>query len=144
MLRSYLRVYSVHARLTKKHSHRIVIAEGIYLLLNEPVWRDLSAEFDECLFIDVDLDIAMCECTSFDADLTRERVVRRHMAAWSTTFYGLILVTEYGADWDRQRAEERVKGNDRPNAEYILSHVVKSANGAQVRMCHSLPDPSLK
>jgi len=74
-----------------KH-HKIIIAEGNYLLLDKDPWRDIAHQFDELWFIDCNLDIAM------------ERVRIRHMNAWNFT--------------DAQ-ARERIATNDRINAELI-------------------------
>lgn len=47
-------------------------------------------------------------------------------------------------DWDRQKAEDRVRGNDRPNAEYILTHIANLPDGRAVHMIPSVSDPSMK
>lgn len=73
--------------------HKIVIVEGNYLLLEEGVWKDISATFDEKWFIDVDLDTAM------------ERVLKRH-----------ISKSRKSPD----EAKHRIEYNDRPNAEMII------------------------
>ena len=70
-------------------SHRIVIVEGIYLLLDDPPWCQLREAFDESWFLDVDIEICM------------DRVRSRFLAM------GL----------DRQAADARVDGNDRLNAQ---------------------------
>eukprot|EP01116_Phalansterium_solitarium_P000944 TRINITY_DN10774_c0_g1_i1.p2 TRINITY_DN10774_c0_g1~~TRINITY_DN10774_c0_g1_i1.p2 ORF type:complete len:190 (+),score=42.03 TRINITY_DN10774_c0_g1_i1:168-737(+) len=48
-------------------SHRIVILEGNYLLLDRDEWRDVAPLLDERVFLDCDADVAM------------ERVVLRHI-----------------------------------------------------------------
>ncbi|KAL5356305.1 hypothetical protein BJX96DRAFT_171488 [Aspergillus floccosus] len=47
----------------------IVIIEGNYLLLDEPVWKEVAPLVDYRIFIDVDLEVA------------RDRLARRHVAA---------------------------------------------------------------
>eukprot|EP00884_Botryococcus_braunii_P006769 jgi/Botrbrau1/16093/Bobra.7_2s0060.2 len=74
------------------YSHRIVLVEGNYLLLDEHPWSQLHDLFDERWFIDVDLDVAM------------ERVKTRQV----------------GNGTPVDVAEQRVATNDRPNAELIL------------------------
>jgi pantothenate kinase len=48
---------------------RIVIVEGLYLALDEPVWRDARALFDEVWFVEVDFEVA------------RRRLRERHLRA---------------------------------------------------------------
>ncbi|GAB2302239.1 hypothetical protein Dimus_036256 [Dionaea muscipula] len=72
--------------------HKVVIVEGLYLLLEEAVWNEISAIFDEKWFIEVDIDKAM------------QRVVKRHI---STGKHPDV------AKW-------RVEYNDRPNAEMVM------------------------
>jgi pantothenate kinase len=75
---------------------RIVIVEGNYLCLRDhPDWRnDIADSFDEIVFLDVDMDVAM------------ERVVERHH-----TQLGLTM----------EQARQRMEENDRPNALLIKS-----------------------
>ncbi|KAK9704933.1 hypothetical protein RND81_07G021000 [Saponaria officinalis] len=73
--------------------HKVVIVEGNYLLLDEGVWSDISAVFDEKWFIDVDLDTSM------------ERVLKRHMSK---------------SNRSPDEAKWRIDYNDRPNAELIM------------------------
>ena len=47
-------------------------------------------------------------------------------------------------DWDRQKSEDRVRSNDRPNAEYILAHIAKLPDGRAVHMIPSVSDPLIK
>ncbi|XP_006664714.2 putative uridine kinase C227.14 isoform X2 [Oryza brachyantha] len=75
-----------------KPQHKIVIVEGNYLLLEEDVWRDIRALFDEKWFIDIDIDVSM------------QRVLKRHVAT--------------GKEPDV--AAWRISYNDRPNAELII------------------------
>jgi len=71
--------------------HKIVLLEGNYLLLDEGLWRELAALFDERWFLDVDIDVAM------------RRVEKRHIFTGKSPEY---------AKW-------RVEYNDRKNAELI-------------------------
>ncbi len=73
--------------------HRVVIVEGNYLLLDEPVWRDIAALFDHTIMVTAPL-----------AELQR-RLVQR----W--------LNHHYSAD----EAEEKVAGNDLLNAELVVT-----------------------
>ncbi|KAF4119987.1 Phosphoribulokinase uridine kinase family protein [Geosmithia morbida] len=73
---------------------RIVIIEGLYLSLDEPVWRDARELFDEMWFVDVDADVA------------RARLRERHLRA------GIVQTLEEG---DRRALE-----NDIPNGLDII------------------------
>ncbi|KAL6847071.1 hypothetical protein ACP4OV_022924 [Aristida adscensionis] len=75
-----------------KPQHKIVIVEGNYILLDEDVWREIRALFDEKWFIDIDIDVSM------------QRVLKRHIAT--------------GKEPDV--AAWRISYNDRPNAELIM------------------------
>ncbi|KAL6623477.1 hypothetical protein ACP70R_033356 [Stipagrostis hirtigluma subsp. patula] len=77
---------------TSSLSHKIVIVEGNYILLDEDVWREIRALFDEKWFIDIDIDVSM------------KRVLKRHIAT--------------GKEPDV--AAWRISYNDRPNAELIM------------------------
>ncbi|HQX61493.1 MAG TPA: nucleoside/nucleotide kinase family protein, partial [Burkholderiaceae bacterium] len=74
-------------------SVQLVLVEGLYLLHRDDGW-DLSAQLDECWFLDVPLDLAM------------ERITLRHMAS-----RGL----------DRRQALARVDANDRLNARIVAA-----------------------
>ena len=75
--------------------HRVVLAEGNYVLLDIPPWTQLHAGetplFDDAWFLDIDVDTAM------------ERVFQRQTAI------GLAPEVSRG----------RIAGNDRPNAEIV-------------------------
>lgn len=71
---------------------KLVIVEGLYLLHREHGWN-LSGLLDECWYLDTSMDVAM------------ERLVNRHMVAWSLT---------------REQALERLAINDRLNADIVL------------------------
>jgi pantothenate kinase len=73
---------------------RVMLVEGNYLLLADDGWSAVGARCDQHWFLDVPLDLAL------------ERLARRHMAAWGMT---------------RAQAEARIAGNDRLNAELILT-----------------------
>lgn len=74
-------------------SHRLLLSEGNYLLLDLPPWDQLPALFDEIWFVDCDLEDAM------------RRVYARQ--------------TGHGVAPETSRA--RIAGNDRPNAELIAA-----------------------
>lgn len=42
-----------------EHRHKIVLIEGIYLLLNTPPWDQLANLFNEKWFIEIPIDQAM-------------------------------------------------------------------------------------
>lgn len=71
---------------------RVVLVEGLYLLLDEPVWREVGAAFDLRWYLDV------------PAATARERLIRRHMQAWNL---------------DRVAATSRVAVNDGRNAAIV-------------------------
>jgi pantothenate kinase len=73
---------------------RIVLVEGLYVLLDDGPWRDVSACFDLRWFLDVPRELA------------RERLILRHMAAWQI---------------DRAAATRRADANDALNAELVLA-----------------------
>jgi len=72
-----------------------LVIEGNYLLLDEPFWRDLRAEWDVAIMLKVPIAVL------------RERLVARWLA------YGLSP-----AD-----AQKRARGNDLPNAERVTGAV---------------------
>jgi pantothenate kinase len=69
-------------------SHRLVVTEGNYLLLDVPVWREVRAELTECWFL------------RGDEDLRRDRLVERHL--------------QHGRD--REAAVAWMERTDEPNA----------------------------
>jgi pantothenate kinase len=69
-------------------SHRLVVTEGNYLLLDTPVWREVRDELTECWFL------------RGDEDLRRDRLVERHL--------------QHGRD--RDAAVAWMKRTDEPNA----------------------------
>lgn len=71
---------------------RIVLVEGLYLLLRTEGWSAVSAAFDERWYLDTPLDVSI------------ERLISRHMAAWGLS---------------RADAEARVAANDRLNAQIV-------------------------
>jgi pantothenate kinase len=71
--------------------HRLVVTEGNYLLLDEPAWRDVHAQLDECWFVPCD-----------DAE-RRRRLVERHVHHGRT----------------RAAAEAWVEHTDEPNARLV-------------------------
>lgn len=99
--------------------HRVAVIEGLYMLLGSGPWaeRDPDAEpTDAALFKfwdalrDVDEGLLDARWwVSCSRDTAMERVVRRHMRANGDT---------------EESARTRVEGNDRRNADLILSSVV--------------------
>ena len=75
-------------------SHRVVVFEGNYVVLDRPPWSDAAALMDERWFVDVEPAVA------------RRRLVRRHVAAG-------IAATE-------EEADRRAVENDLPNGEEIV------------------------
>jgi pantothenate kinase len=72
-------------------SHRLVVTEGNYLLLDRPVWSDVRAQLDECWFL------------RSDDELRRRRLVERHVRHGRSP--------DAAADWVRE--------SDEPNAELV-------------------------
>lgn len=79
-------------------SVRIVVVEGNYLALDEPLWRDACGLFDEVWFVDVAFDVA------------RRRLRERHVRA------GIVKDLEEG---DRRAVE-----NDLVNGQEILDKLL--------------------
>jgi len=73
---------------------RVVIVEGNYIALNEPLWKDAKALFDEVWFVEVDFEVA------------RRRLRERHVRA------GIVSTLEEG--------DKRASENDLVNGEEIL------------------------
>ena len=71
---------------------RVVLVEGLYLLLPEEGWEELGPLWDERWYLDTPLDVALTRLTD------------RHRAAWGLT---------------QEEAERRVDANDRLNAEIV-------------------------
>lgn len=84
----------VEGDLTILETTRIVLVEGNYLALDEPVWRDARALFDEVWFVEVDLEVA------------RRRLRERHVRA------GIAKTIEEG--------DKRAMENDLPNGQEII------------------------
>ncbi|KEZ38812.1 Uncharacterized protein SAPIO_CDS10852 [Scedosporium apiospermum] len=80
-------------------SHRVVVVEGNYLALDEDVWRDAAALFDELWFVEVDFEVA------------KRRLVRRHVEA--------------GIAKDEEAAERRAVENDLVNGKQIVEKRLK-------------------
>ncbi|KAF2761942.1 phosphoribulokinase/uridine kinase [Pseudovirgaria hyperparasitica] len=86
-------------------STNIVIIEGIYVLLDEPIWRGIGPLMDLRVFVDVDEDVA------------RTRVAQRHVAA--------------GIEKTIGDAFARVDSNDTLNGRLIKENIVP---GVDVRI----------
>ncbi|PFH58223.1 hypothetical protein XA68_14002 [Ophiocordyceps unilateralis] len=76
-------------------SHRVVLLEGNYMALDEPVWRDAAALLDELWFVQVDDDVA------------RRRLRERHVRA--------------GIARHLEEADRRVTENDLVNGAEIVA-----------------------
>ena len=76
--------------------HDLVIVEGNYLLLDEPVWRDLEDYWDLAVFVQISLDTI------------RARLQQRLKAQ----------------GFSEQKAARWIESNDIPNAERVLKHRV--------------------
>ncbi|KAK3326421.1 P-loop containing nucleoside triphosphate hydrolase protein [Apodospora peruviana] len=75
-------------------THRIVVLEGNYVLLDKEPWRMSASMFDIKCFVDVDFSVA------------RKRLAVRHLAA------GLAVTAE--------EADRRAVENDLPNSEEVV------------------------
>lgn len=73
---------------------RVVLVEGLYLLLREGPWAAVADAFDEHWFLDV------------DPTLARARLLARHQRVWGMTL---------------EQAEARAAANDDLNAHVVLS-----------------------
>ncbi|GAA6059440.1 hypothetical protein JCM10212_005379 [Sporobolomyces blumeae] len=80
-------------------SHRVVIVEGLYTLLDIGPWREATDELDVKVWVECDRKVA------------RERLVERHL--------------ESGIEPNRRAAEERVDGSDMINGEFVREHLVE-------------------
>lgn len=76
--------------------NKLVAVEGLYLSLDQDVWRATTEIFDESWFVDVDRDLAV------------KRVIERHLKA------GIADTWE--------DADKRARGSDYLNADLILAH----------------------
>ncbi|KAI1812918.1 P-loop containing nucleoside triphosphate hydrolase protein [Poronia punctata] len=75
-------------------THRIVVFEGNYVVLDKEPWRSAAGLMDERWFVDVDFEVA------------RKRLVKRHVEA--------------GIAADEDEAGKRVEGNDLVNGRQIV------------------------
>jgi len=57
------------------NSHKIVILEGLYILLNEKYWKEITEEMNILIYMDCSLE------------LCRERLTNRHMEKCTITKY---------------------------------------------------------
>jgi len=68
-------------------SNRIVIIEGLYTILDEPGWSEISDDLDVSIYVDVSREVA------------RERLIRRNFAAGiADTLEGTIQRGTYRVD----------------------------------------------
>lgn len=79
--------------------HRIVIVEGLYTMLDEDGWRDVAAEMDLRVWVEVPRDVV------------RARVLRRNTAA------GIVT--------DDETARRRVEESDMVNGDEVYAHRFK-------------------
>lgn len=77
-------------------SHRIVVFEGNYVVLDKEPWREAAGLMDERWFVDVDFDVA------------RRRLVKRHVKA--------------GIARDEEEAGKRADENDLVNGRQIVEN----------------------
>ncbi|GAA5905262.1 Yfh7p [Sporobolomyces salmoneus] len=80
-------------------SHRIVVIEGLYTLLDVDPWAEATKELDVKVWVECDKGVA------------RERLIERHL--------------ESGIEPNREAAERRVDGSDMVNGEYIREHLIE-------------------
>jgi len=96
----YVPVFDRHLELSRgsarcvSRSHRIVLVEGNYLLLNQSPWNQLAGLFDLTLFIDTPLAVL------------EKRLVQRWL--------------DHGHD--QPSARQKALGNDIPNARTVAEH----------------------
>lgn len=81
--------------------NRIVLVEGIYVTLDEVVWRDAARIFDELWFVKVDFEVA------------RKRLRERHLRA------GIVQTLEEG--------DKRAVENDLVNGKEIMDKLLPVA-----------------
>jgi hypothetical protein len=99
-------------------SHRVVLVEGNYLLLDEQPWAELGSLFDDVWFVDAPVDVAM------------ERLLQRQVG-WEACAAAACLPACLPCRWVAapplgalqvsiglapEMSKERIAGNDRPNA----------------------------
>ncbi|GAA5935377.1 hypothetical protein JCM1841_001938 [Sporobolomyces salmonicolor] len=80
-------------------THRIVVVEGLYALLDVEPWREATDELDVKIWVDCDRAVA------------RQRLIRRHLQS--------------GIEPSKEAAELRVDLSDMINGEYIEQHLVQ-------------------
>ncbi|BGP38586.1 hypothetical protein JCM10450v2_002535 [Rhodotorula kratochvilovae] len=78
-------------------SHRMIVIEGLYCLLDVELWSEAARILDERIWVDVEREVA------------RERLVKRHLHSG--------VETEVGA------AEQRVDGSNMLNGDFIREHL---------------------
>jgi pantothenate kinase len=75
-------------------STRLILIEGLYLLLDDADWQPICDSFDERWYLDTSMAVAM------------KRLAQRHMHAWG---------------WTREAAEARIAASDRLNAQVVYA-----------------------
>ncbi|GAA6019461.1 hypothetical protein JCM10207_001397 [Rhodosporidiobolus poonsookiae] len=80
-------------------SHRIVVLEGLYCMLDVEPWQEAADLLDERIWVEVDREVA------------RDRLVTRHLHT--------------GVETERGAAEKRVDLSDMLNGDYVREHLYK-------------------
>lgn len=80
-------------------STRLIVVEGLYLLLAQDGWRDVKALLDEAWYLNTPMDIAL------------ERLARRHMQAWG---------------FSRAQAQQRIDSSDGLNATLVAASATRA------------------
>ncbi|GAA6052420.1 hypothetical protein JCM3770_000233 [Rhodotorula araucariae] len=80
-------------------SHRIIVIEGLYCLLDIKPWSEAARTLDERIWVDVEREVA------------RERLVKRHLHT--------------GVETELAAAEQRVDGSDMLNGDFIRQNLVE-------------------
>ncbi|KAL7343067.1 hypothetical protein BJY59DRAFT_719168 [Rhodotorula toruloides] len=78
-------------------THRVVVIEGLYCMLDVEPWRDAAELLDERIWVEIERSVA------------RERLVKRHLHT--------------GVETVREEAEKRVDLSDMLNGDYIREHL---------------------
>ncbi|BGP23418.1 kinase-related protein [Rhodotorula toruloides] len=78
-------------------THRIVVIEGLYCMLDVAPWREAAELLDERIWVEIERGVA------------RERLVKRHLRT--------------GVETEREEAEKRVDLSDMLNGDYIRENL---------------------
>ncbi|KAI5480151.1 kinase-related protein [Pseudohyphozyma bogoriensis] len=80
-------------------AHKIVVIEGLYVLVNEGLWRESVGCLDERVWVDCSRDVA------------RSRLIARHVSE--------------GIEPNEEAAQKRVDGSDMNNGEFIRENLAE-------------------